>query len=104
MPCYVFLIEVWLAKISFQNFISIKRYREKTFGGVGSTPLPIRSGRANFRFLPSNPSQISKIDAMVTVLSLINPIRTGGGSFPTGSRFFANNVGSNKGQKLGDFS
>ena len=36
---YVFLIEDWLAKISFQNLISIKSYRGKTFGGVGSTPL-----------------------------------------------------------------
>ena len=39
MPTYVFSIEVWLAKISFQNLISIKSYRGKTFGGVCSTPL-----------------------------------------------------------------
>ena len=36
----------------------------------------------------------------------LNPIRTGRGCFPPGSRFFANNFGSNKGtqSKLSDFS
>ena len=33
MQPYVFLIEVWLAKSSFQNIISIKSYQEKTFRG-----------------------------------------------------------------------
>ena len=43
MPFYVFLIEVWLAKISFLNLISIKSYRVKTFGG--SAPLSLRPGK-----------------------------------------------------------
>ena len=30
---YVFLIEVCLGKILFSNFVSIKSYRGKTFGG-----------------------------------------------------------------------
>ena len=39
MPLYVFLIQVWLAKISFSNLISIKVIEEKPLG-VGSSPLP----------------------------------------------------------------
>ena len=41
----------------------------------------------------------------LTEASCLNPIRTGG-CFPPGSRFFANNFGSNKGtqSKLTDFS
>ena len=34
MPPYVFLIDVWLAKISFLNLIFIKSYRGKTFGNT----------------------------------------------------------------------
>ena len=42
MPPYVFLIEVWLAKISSKkNLISIKRYRGKTFGGGGRLDPPL---------------------------------------------------------------
>ena len=39
-------------------------------------------------------------------ISIINPIRTGGGCFPPPSRFFACNFGSNKAthSKLSDFS
>ena len=34
-----FLIEVWLAKISLSNLISLKSYRRKTFGGLTRPPL-----------------------------------------------------------------
>ena len=46
MPPYVSLTEIWLEKISFQNLISIKRYRGKTLGGRSRHPTP-RSGRVN---------------------------------------------------------
>ena len=50
------------------------------------------------------------ICGLIFRFDLLNPIRTegggGGGCFPPGSRFFANNFGSSEGtqSKLGDFS
>ena len=40
IPSYVFLIEVWLVKILFQNRISIKSYRGKPLGGGLDSPPP----------------------------------------------------------------
>ena len=49
MPSYVFLIEVWLVKILFQNHTSIKSYRGKTFRGWARLPPPPpRSGEIKF--------------------------------------------------------
>ena len=40
IPSYVFLIEVWLVKILFQNRTSIKSYRGKTFSWWARLPPP----------------------------------------------------------------
>ena len=58
IPSYVFLIEVWLVKILFQNRISIKSYRGKTFRGWPRLPPPPRSGKVKFIYVYLENTQI----------------------------------------------
>ena len=51
MPLYVFVIEVWAAKISFSSLIPVKSYRGKPLRGWESARPPLDQERLKGSFI-----------------------------------------------------